>query len=53
VVIHVLYKSFNEAIDYRTCQVFVAIRTQASEIADKVHRDKPDEDIGAGDQVKH
>lgn len=39
------------AIDYRTCHVFVAIQTQAPDIAQKVHEGKADEDVGAGDQV--
>ena len=29
----------------------VAIQTQASDIAQKVHKGKADEDVGAGDQV--
>jgi len=47
-----MYKLTNKAIDYRTCQVFLALHTQASDIAQKVHEHKSDEDIGAGDQVE-
>jgi len=43
---------FNQAIDHRSCHVFVAIQTQAPDIAKKVHEGKRDEDVGAGDQVK-
>lgn len=44
------YEDEENAIDYRTCHVFVAIQTQAPDIAQKVHEGKADEDVGAGDQ---
>lgn len=43
--------TLTEAIDYRSCHVFVAIQTQAPDIANKVHEGKALEDVGAGDQV--
>lgn len=44
------YTDSSIGFDFRTCNVLTAIEKQTSEIADSVHRGKPDEDIGAGDQ---
>ena len=37
--------------DYNTCNVMVAIEEQTQDIAQAVHLEKSDEEIGAGDQV--
>lgn len=44
------YTDSSIGFDFRTCNVLTAIEKQTSEIADSVHRGKPDDDIGAGDQ---
>lgn len=38
-------------MDFNTCEIETAINEQNSEIANGVHMDKHEEDIGAGDQV--
>jgi len=37
--------------DWRTLNLLVAIEQQSSNIADGVHTDRQDMDVGAGDQV--
>jgi S-adenosylmethionine synthetase len=44
------YDAKEKGMDYRTANIVVAIEAQSPDIAQGVHVDRKDEDIGAGDQ---